>query len=35
MYFNKIRYSVENTDIQVHFEENLQLTESGLFRFSK
>ena len=26
MYFNKIRYSVENTDIQVYFEENLQLT---------
>lgn len=35
MGFTKINYIVENTEIQVYFEENLQLTEPGLFEFSK
>lgn len=26
MYFNKIRYNIEITNIQVYLEENLQLT---------
>ena len=35
MCFNKIRYNVENTNIQVYFDENLPLTKPGLFRSSK
>lgn len=34
MNFRKI-LETNNTETQVYFEENLQLTESDLFRFSK
>lgn len=35
MDFNEISYVVGNIEVQVYFEENLQLTEPSLFRFNK